>query len=119
MVKVPNMYTCALWNFYYKLMNNLLPIYFENCKPTLHRIHVDQLYDIRKPVFHLPMITHKFAEQLPYYQLAKLLNENGSFRKSSKLFTHLKKKCNSYVKNTIIETYKVQCNIVNCVSCRI
>ena len=46
-------------------MNNLLPIYFENCKPTLPRI--DQLYNVRKPVFHLPKIKHKFAEQLPDY----------------------------------------------------
>ena len=72
------MYTCAVWNFYYKLMNNLLPIYFENCKPTLPRI--DQLYNVRKPVFHLPKIKHKFAE-----------NKNGSFRISSKVFTHSKK----------------------------
>ena len=57
-------------------MNNLLPIYFENCKPTLPRI--DQLYNVRKPVFHLPKIKHKFAEQLPDYQLVKLLNKNGS-----------------------------------------
>ena len=56
-------------------MNNLLPIYFENCKPTLPRI--DQLYNVRKPVFHLPKIKHKFAEQLPDYQLVKLLNKNA------------------------------------------
>ena len=77
LVKVPDMYTCAVWNFYYKLMNNLLPSYFENCKPTLPRI--DQLYNVRKPVFHLPKIKHKFAEQLPDYQLVKLINKNGSF----------------------------------------
>ena len=29
LVKVPDMYTCAVWNFYYKLMNNLLPIYLK------------------------------------------------------------------------------------------
>ena len=87
-------------------MNNLLPIYFENCKPTLPRI--DQLYNVGKPVFHLPKIKHKFAE-----------NKNGSFRISSKVFTHSKKGFSSYVKNIIIETYEVQCNIVNCVSCRI
>ena len=95
----------------------LLPIYFENCKPTLPRI--DQLYNVRKPVFHLPKIKHKFAEQLPDYQLVKLLNKTGSFRISSKVFTHSKKGFSSYVKNIIIETYEVQCNIVNCVSCRI
>ena len=103
LVKFPDMYTCAVRNFYYKLMNNLLPIYFENCKPTLPRI--DQLYNVRKPVFHLPKIKHKFAEQLPDYQLVKLLNKNGSFRISSKVFTHSKKGFSSYVKNIIIETY--------------
>ena len=83
---------------------------------TLPRI--DQLYNVRKTVFHVPKIKHKFAEQLQDYQLVKLLNENGRFRISSKVFTHSKKGFSSYVKN-IIETYEVQCNIVNCVSCRI
>ena len=45
---------------------------------------------LKKPVFHLPKIKHKFAEQLPDYQLVKLLNKNGSFRISSKVFTHSK-----------------------------
>ena len=115
--KVPDMYTCAARDFYYKLMNNLLPIYFEKCKPTLPRI--DQLYNVRKSVFHLPKIKRKFAEQLPDHQLVKLLDENGSFKISSKVFTHSKKRFCSYVKNIIIETYKLRCNIVNCVSCRI
>ena len=90
LVKVPDMYTCAVWNFYYKLINNLLPIYFENCMPTLPRIN--QLYNDRKPVFHLSKIKHKFAEHLPDYQLVKLSNQNGSFRISSKVFTYSKKR---------------------------
>ena len=90
LVKVLDMYTCAVWNFYYKLINKLLPVYFKNCKPTLPRI--DQLYNVRKPVFHLSKIKHKFAEQLPDYQLVKLLNKNGSFRISLKVFTHSKKR---------------------------
>ena len=84
------MYACAVWNFYYKLMNNLLPIYFENCKPTLPRI--DQLYNVKKTVFHLPKIKHKFAEQLPDYQLVKLLNKNRSFSISSKVYSRIRKK---------------------------
>ena len=87
-VKVPDMYTCAVWNFYYKLMNNLLPMNFENCNPTLPKI--DQLYNVRKPVYHLPNIKHKFAEQLPDYPLVKLLNKNRSYRISSKVFTQSK-----------------------------
>ena len=71
-------------------MNNLLPIYLENCKPTLPRI--DQLYNVRKPVFHLPKIKHKFAEQLPDYQLVKLLSKkNGIFGISSK-YSRIQKK---------------------------
>ena len=70
-------------------MNNLLPIYFENCKPTLPS--VDQLHNVRKPVLHLPEIKHKFSEQLPDYQLVKLLKKNRSFRISSK-FSHIQKK---------------------------
>ena len=97
------MYTCAVWNFY--------------CKPTLPRI--DQLYNVRKPVFHLLKIKHKFAKQLPDYQVVRLLNKNESFRISSKVFTHSKKGFRSYVKNIISETYEVLCNIVKCVSCRI
>ena len=47
LVKVSDMYTCAVWNFYCKLMNNLLPIYFENCKPTLPTVpRIDQLYNV-------------------------------------------------------------------------
>ena len=80
---------------------------------------IDQLYNVRKPVFHLPKIKHKFAEQLPDYQLVKLLNDNGSFRISSKVFTHSKKGFSFYVQNIIIETYEIGCNIVSCVSCRI
>ena len=33
---------------------------------------IDLLYNVRKPVFHLPKVRHKFAEQLPHYQLIKL-----------------------------------------------
>ena len=71
------------------------------------------------PSFHLAKIKREFVEQLPDYQLVKLLNKNGSFRISSKLFTHSRKGFSSYVKNIIIETYEVRCNIVNCISCRI
>ena len=47
LVKVSDMYTCAVWNFYYKLMKNLLPIYFENCKPTLPTVpRIDWLYNV-------------------------------------------------------------------------
>ena len=41
LVKVLDMHAFAVFNFYYKLINNFLPIYFESYKPTLLKIHVD------------------------------------------------------------------------------
>ena len=45
------------------LLQIYLPIYFENCMPALPRI--DDLYNVRRPVFYLPKIKHELAEQLP------------------------------------------------------
>ena len=70
-------------------------------------------------IYYLPIIKHKFTEQLQDYQLLKLLSKTESFRISSKGLTLSRKGLSSYVKNIFIETYEVQSNIVNCVSCRI
>ena len=51
-------------------------------KPVLPRICDN--YGIRRP-FYLPLIKHDFAEQLLSYQLATMLNENGSMRLSSRI----------------------------------
>ena len=59
--KVTCMFSLAIWNFYYKLMNNELPIYFELMKPPLPQVCTH--YDARNPVFHLLEVRHSFAEQ--------------------------------------------------------
>ena len=74
-------------------------------------------YDIRRPSFHLPLIKHNFAEQLISYQLTTILNENGSTRFSSKVFTHSFSGFSSYLKNVIIDRYIMNCNVINCASC--
>ena len=62
MVKVTDMFCIAIWKFYYKLRNNLLPPYFNYMKPNLPVIC--NHYNVRNPKFHLPMIKHEFAKQL-------------------------------------------------------
>ena len=62
LVKVIDMYRLSMWKFYYKLMNNTLPNYFEIMKPELPMI--SDHYEIGKPTFHLPKINHEFAEQI-------------------------------------------------------
>ena len=59
LLKFTDMFSIAIWKFYYKLMNNQLPMYFVEWKPELPRVCTH--YEIRSPVFHLPVIKHKLA----------------------------------------------------------
>ena len=66
MVKLTEMFRIAIWKFYYKLRNNLLP-------PNLPVIC--NHYNVQNPKFHLPLIKQEYAKQLLQYCLIKLLNE--------------------------------------------
>ena len=67
-------------------MNNQLPTYFVEWRPELPRVCTR--YEIRSPVFHLPVIKHKFAEHSLRYCLIKQLNRE----KCSILITSYKNK---------------------------
>ena len=88
LLKVADMFRVALWNFYFKLMNNLLPSYFDIFKPTLDV--VCSFYDIRKPLFSLPKPSIELKKSSLKYVLSKLLNEeNGCIvLRTSKVHTH-------------------------------
>ena len=60
LLKLTDMFSMAVWKFYYKLMNNQLPTYFTGWRPKLPRVCAR--YENRRPIFHLPVIKHKFAE---------------------------------------------------------
>ena len=64
------MFRIPICKFYFKLMNNKLPHYFDIMKPELPI--VCDTHAIRYPTFHLPRIVHAFAEQLIKYQLIKV-----------------------------------------------
>ena len=73
-VKLPDIFHFAVWKFYFKLIKNELPCYFDIMKPV-NPIACNN-YAIRKPCYHLPKISHSFAEQLMEYQLVLLLNSS-------------------------------------------
>ena len=54
------MYSVAMWKFYYKLINHILPSCVILMKPELPPT-VDQ-YDIKRPKFRVPFIKRVFAE---------------------------------------------------------
>ena len=95
------MFRFALWKFYFKLMNNTLPSYFDQIKPVLPEIC--NHYEVRSPHFHLPDIKHKFAEQQIQYQLIKLLNNDKcSLTITGKVHTHVFQTFKYFLKNTTI-----------------
>ena len=111
------MYQLSIWKFYFKLMNNSLPSYFNSMKPKLPELCY--VYSIRKPTSHLPVIRHEFDKQLIQYRLLEVLNtESGTLLISSKVHTHSFIGFEIYIKNKVIDYYSYICNKVVCESCR-
>ena len=118
LLKVADMFRVALWNFYFKLMNNLLPSYFDIFKPTLGV--VCSFYDIRKPLFSLPKPNIELQKSSLKYVLSKLLNEeNGYISITSMVHTHSFQGYKRYVKNAILNDHSDICLIRNCYVCKI
>ena len=116
LLKLTDMFPIAVWKFYYKLMNNQLPEYFIDWKPELPRVCTR--YDIRSPVFHLPLIRHKFAENSLRYCLIKQLNmEKCSVLITSKVHTHSFPGYKTYLKQKAIDVY-YHCTISQCYVCQ-
>ena len=99
-------------------MNNKLPACFSTLKPKLPEIVEHN--EIRNPVFHLPAIKYKFAENLLQYCLIKLINEEYSFSMmSDKVEKTSFYSFNVFVKHRVHDTYKSTCEIVECKACAI
>ena len=112
-VQVPDMFRIALWKFYYKLINHTLPPCFNYIIPHLPLIC--NYYTIRKPVFTLPKLNIELMRMSLKYQLLTLLNnEYGSILITAKVHTHSFLGFKLFLKNTIIDLYVDNCNVVNC-----
>ena len=118
MVKIIDMFSIAVWNFYYKLMNDLLPPYFNYIKPNLPVIC--NHYNVRNPKFHLPAIKHDFAKQLIQHCLVKLLNKDENISEiANKVFDQTFCMFKSTLKNKVITSYNDKfIDPNNCVSCK-
>ena len=118
LLKLPDMFSIALWKFYHILMNNKLPECFSIMKPKLPVII--QHYEIQNPVLHLPAIKHKFAENLLQYCLIKHINEEHYFSMmSDKVQRTSFYSFKVFIKHRVLDTYKSTCEIVECKACAI
>ena len=59
--KFNDMFAVSVWKFYYRLMNGMLSPYFNFMIPELP--NTGNRYELKKPLFRIPLIKHKFAEQ--------------------------------------------------------
>ena len=118
LLKLPDMFSIALWKFYHKLMNNKLTECFSTIKPKPPEII--EHYEIRNPVFHLPAIKHKFVEKLLQYCLINVINEEHCFSMiSDKVQRTLFYSFKVFIKHRVLDTYKSTCEIVECKACAI
>ena len=77
-------------------------------------------YEIRNPVFHLPDIKHKFAENLLQYCLIKQINEEHCFSKMSyKVQRTSFYSFKVFLKHRVLDTYRSTCEIAECKACAI
>ena len=99
-------------------MNNKLPECFLTMKPKLPEII--EHYKMRNPVFHLPAIKHKFAENLLQYCLIKHINEEHCFSMmSDKVQRTSFYSFKVFIKHRVFDTYKSTYDIVECNDCAI
>ena len=106
-LKISDMFSVALWKFYYKLMNNKLPEYFSFMKPVLPV--ATERYEIRNPSFHAPAIKHKFAEcSLQYCLINQLNSENCFALLTNKVSTSSFYSFKVFIKSRILNSYQHQ-----------
>ena len=102
--------------FYFKLVNNHLPHYFNNFTPQFSAGH--QHYNFRNPTRLLPKIKHEFPRQSLRYRLIVTLNETSydilemATTQSQKCFT-------KFIRERIVAGYSYTCNLVICHICDI
>lgn len=116
LLKITDMFLLTVWKFYYKLLNNSLPAYFQCVLPTLPPS--SNLYEIRRPKFYLPRVKHEFAKHSIQYCLTTMLNSNDfSLNIAAKVNTHSFLGFKVYIKTLILNTYTDRCTLLDCTSC--
>ena len=114
LLKVQDIYYIAVLKFYFKLVNNHLPHYFNNFTPQFSAGH--QHYNFRNPTRLLPKIKHEFPRQSLRYRLIVTLNETSD--DILEMATTQSQKCFiKFIRERIVDDYSYTCNLVICRIC--
>ena len=115
LLKIEDIFKVQQLKFYYRLVNDLLPTYF-NCFPItpIHQIHQhstrasSNLYTTR--------VNHEFAKRCVRHSIIKTLNHAPDLIKNI-INTHSGHGFTSYIKTYYLRNYQFTCNVVNCYAC--
>ena len=101
--------------FYFKLVNNNLPHYFNNFTPQFPLGHMH--YNLQNPVRQLPMINNEFTKQSLRYKLIATLNEI-SVSVLAEAQNQSQKQFIDRARQGIMAQYSDTCAIHNCFVCK-
>ena len=112
LIKIHDLYKLQLYKLFYRLCNNLLPLYFNSFFPTVNRTN----YNLRNESIKLPMTRRTFYVQSTKYQLHLLLrttlHKYSELADTSSLYAYT-----SRIKTHLISGYNPNCVIPNCYVC--
>ena len=89
LLKVNEIYKLAIYNFYFNLINNELPHYFQDFKPTFSD-GVNH-YLLRNPSRQIPNIFHEFPKHSLRYRLIFTLNNTSTTIIDKSIFAIIKR----------------------------
>ena len=115
LLKVNDILKVQQLKFYFSLIHNKLPIYF-NCFNFSRNYHFHNYFTRLSKHFHVANVKHTFATKCLRLSLPTLLKYIPSCI-TDKYFTHSINGFATYVKNYYLTSYSSQCLIPNCYVC--
>ncbi len=113
--KLPDLYLLQLYKLYFKIKNNVVPVYLSNVLIT-----VDHSHNTRNRFLKYPPCMHEYARTNCLYQLIDIINSpqrNAYVTRFDMVSTHSLRGFVLYHKNCIIENYSFICEVADCYVC--
>ena len=116
LLKIDDLYSLQILKFYYKLVNKVLPTYFDSMLPK-RSSEVHQRHTRQSNNYVIPMVNDEFARKCIRYLLVHSIN-NTPKQITEKTDTHSYIGYTLYIKNYIMDKYSPVCTIRNCYICQ-
>ena len=115
-LKISDTLKLQVLKFYYKLVNNMIPEYFNNLMPkTFSDIHQRPTRQNNK--FITPLVNHECTRKSLRHYMINILN-NTVDNIITKIYTHSYFGFSFYAKTYLLGLYETICNINNCYICQ-